>query len=242
MTAPDLTQSLETPADRLAAIRRRLEMAARRGGRAPDAVALIAVSKTHPPEAVTALIDAGQRHFGENRVQEALVKFTPLKTAHPSLVLHLIGPLQTNKTREAVGLFDVIHSLDRPSLADALAKERARIGHLPRLLLQVNTGEEAQKSGVAPQDVAAFLSDVCAPRGLQVDGLMCIPPAEEAAGPHFALLAKLAARHGLPYLSMGMSADFELAAALGATHVRVGSALFGARPAAKDRANPSSSE
>jgi pyridoxal phosphate enzyme (YggS family) len=175
------------------------------------------------------VLDAGQRVFGENRVQEAQGKWPALRAQWPDIELHLIGPLQSNKAREAVALFDVIHTVDRPSIAEALAKEIARQARKPRLLVQVNTGEEAQKAGVAPQDADAFLAACRTSHGLTIAGLMCIPPAEQSPGPHFALLAKIAKRNGLPLLSMGMSADFETAIEVGATHVRVGSAIFGAR-------------
>jgi pyridoxal phosphate enzyme (YggS family) len=200
-----------------------------RGGRPRHAARLIAVTKTYGSELIRPLLAAGHREFGENRVQEALVKYPDLRREFPDLVLHLIGPLQSNKTREAVELFDVIQTLDRPKLAEALAAERARGAKLPRLLVQVNTGEEPQKAGLAPRDLEDFLTNVSKKLDLAVEGLMCIPPAGEPPGPHFALLAKLAKTHGLPVLSMGMSGDFETAAALGATHVRVGSAIFGTR-------------
>ncbi|MBV9990148.1 MAG: YggS family pyridoxal phosphate-dependent enzyme [Alphaproteobacteria bacterium] len=209
-------------AENLAAILARID-AARKGAIAPaPSTRLIAVSKTHGPERIRALLEAGHRVFGENRVQEAQGKWPALKCEFPDTELHLIGPLQTNKVRDAVALFDVIHTLDRPKLADALrAAERK-----PDLLIQVNTGEEPQKAGVAPLEAAGF---IVATKGLPVKGLMCIPPAGIAPAPHFALLAKLAREHGLPWLSMGMSADFEIAIRFGATHVRVGSALFGER-------------
>jgi pyridoxal phosphate enzyme (YggS family) len=179
---------------------------------------------------------AGQRLFGENRVQEAQGKFAALKADWPDLELHLIGPLQTNKVREAMALFDCIQTLDRARLADAIAAEGARGTHCPRLFVQVNTGEEAQKAGVGPREAGALIGYAREQLKLPVEGLMCIPPLGDDAAPHFALLKKLAGEHGLPFLSMGMSADFELAVKFGATHVRVGSALFGARPPAQDRA------
>jgi PLP dependent protein len=215
---------------RLAEIRAAVARAARDCGRDPAAVTLVAVSKTFPAEAVEPVLAAGQRVFGENYVQEARAKWEPLRARVPDVELHLIGPLQSNKAREAVALFDVIHSLDRSSLAQALAKEIARAGRAPRLLVQVNTGEEPQKGGVPPAEADAFLA-ACRERwGLVVEGLMGIPPADEPPSPHFALLGEIAARNGLKTLSMGMSADFEAAIQLGATHVRIGSAIFGARP------------
>ncbi len=202
---------------------------ARDMGRDPADVTLVAVSKTMPDEAIAPVLAAGHRVFGENYVQEAKGKWPDLRERYPGVELHLIGPLQSNKAREAVALFDVIHTLDRPSLAAALAKEIARAGRAPRLLIQVNTGEEAQKGGVAPGEADAFIRACREEHGLGLDGLMCIPPADDPPSPHFALLATIARRHGLPVLSMGMSADYEAAIQLGATHVRVGSAIFGAR-------------
>jgi pyridoxal phosphate enzyme (YggS family) len=190
---------------------------------------LVAVSKTFGIDDVRPLIDAGQRVFGENRVQEAKTKWPPLKREFPDLVLHLIGPLQTNKVREAVELFDAVHSLDRPKLAHALRAELDRSPRRPVLFVQVNTGEEQQKAGVAPREATDFIALCREELRLPVQGLMCIPPAGEAPAPHFALLAELARAHGLPLLSIGMSADFEAAIRYGATHVRVGSAIFGAR-------------
>jgi len=192
---------------------------------------LVAVSKTVPETGIREALDAGQRLFGENRVQEAQAKFPALKGAFADLELHLIGPLQTNKVKEAVGLFDVIQTLDRVKLADALAAERDKSGHCPRLFIQVNTGEEPQKAGVLPRQVAELIA-YARKLELPLEGLMCIPPAEDDAAPHFAFLAKLARDHGLSHLSMGMSGDFELAVKFGATHVRVGTAIFGNRPAA----------
>lgn len=203
--------------------------AARKAAIAPaPATHLVAVSKTVPQEGIREALDAGQRLFGENRVQEAQSKFPQLKGEFPGLELHLIGPLQTNKVKEAAALFDVIQSLDRTKLADALAAEREKSGKCPRLFLQVNTGEEPQKAGVVPQEAAALIAHV---RRLELPlaGLMCIPPADDDAAPHFAFLAKLARDHGLSELSMGMSGDFELAVRFGATHVRVGTAIFGTR-------------
>ena len=194
-------------------------------------MALVAVSKTHPAEAVAEAIAAGQHVFGENRVQEAAAKFPALRAIHPALRLHIIGGLQTNKARDAVRVADVIESLDRPRLADAIEDAAQREGRLPRLLVQVNTGDEAQKSGVALPEADAFITACRTRFGASLTGLMCIPPAEGDPAPHFALLAAMAARHGLPDVSMGMSGDFEVAIAQGATLVRVGSAIFGQRPA-----------
>jgi len=210
-------------------VREAIRRAASDYDRDPSSITLVAVSKTFPAEAVEPVLAAGHRVFGENYVQEAKAKWPRLRERYPDVELHMIGPLQSNKAREAVELFDAIHTLDRPSLAEALAKEIARQGKAPRLLVQVNTGEEPQKGGVAPGEVDAFL-DACRSRwGLSVEGLMCIPPAEDPPSPHFALLNTLAQRHGLKVLSMGMSADFDAAIQLGATHVRVGSAIFGSR-------------
>jgi PLP dependent protein len=214
---------------RLQSVRGAIARAARDFGRDPASITLVAVSKTFPAEAVEPVLAAGQRVFGENYVQEAKAKWGPLRERYPDVELHLIGPLQSNKARDAVRLFDAIHTLDRPSLAEALAKEMAKAERRPRLLVQVNTGEEPQKGGVMPADADAFIA-ACRERwGLTLDGLMCIPPADEPPSPHFALLNKIAARNGLKTLSMGMSADFEAAIQLGATHVRVGSAIFGGR-------------
>ena len=192
-------------------------------------VTLVAVSKTHPAESVRQALAAGQRVFGENRVQEAKAKFPELRADFPDLVLHLIGPLQTNKVRDAVVLFDVIESLDRPKLAKVLAEEMARSGRRPSVLIQVNTGREPQKAGIDPDQVAAMVGLCRDQFALPLVGLMCIPPADEDPTPHFRLLAELAARHGLGVVSMGMSGDFEQAIVAGATHVRVGSAIFGHR-------------
>ncbi len=215
--------------ERLEAVRAAIVRAARDFRRDPQTITLIAVSKTFPVEAIEPVLADGQRVFGENYVQEAKAKWSVLRERYPDVELHLIGPLQSNKAREAVQLFDAIHSLDRPSLAQALAKEIAKAGRAPRLLVQVNTGEEPQKGGVLPMDADAFLARCRSEWGLTVGGLMCIPPADEPPSPHFALLAKIAKRNGLGILSMGMSADFEAAIQLGATHVRVGTAIFGAR-------------
>jgi len=203
--------------------------AARKAAIAPaPATRLVAVSKTVDEAGIREAIAAGQRMFGENRVQEAQAKFPQLKTDHPDLELHLIGPLQTNKVKEAVALFNVIQTLDRDRLADVLAGERDKAGRCPRLFLQVNTGEEEQKAGVLPRDARALLEHA-RKLDLPVEGLMCIPPVEDDAAPHFALLLKMARDFGLTQLSMGMSGDFELAVKFGATHVRVGTAIFGAR-------------
>jgi pyridoxal phosphate enzyme (YggS family) len=223
------TAVLSTAAERLAAVRAEIASACVRARRDTAAVTLVAISKTHQAEAIEPVIVAGQRVFGENRVQEAKAKWPELKARHPGIELHLVGSLQSNKAREAVALFDAIHSLDRPSLAEALAKEIAKQGRHPTLFVEVNTGAEPQKAGVLPEEADAFLA-ACRERwGLTISGLMCIPPAEEPPAPHFALTAKIARRNGLALLSMGMSADFAQAIELGATHVRVGTAIFGAR-------------
>jgi pyridoxal phosphate enzyme (YggS family) len=213
----------------LAAVRGRMDGAARAAGRAPAAVTLVAVSKTNPIGVVRAALAAGQRVFGENRVQEALEKFPELRREFPDLVLHLIGPLQTNKVRDAVAHFDVIETLDRPRLAEALAREMARSGQRPPCLIEVNTGEEPQKAGILPAAADAFIVDCSDRLGLPIVGLMCVPPHDEEPALHFALLREIARRHSLHQLSMGMSADFETAIRFGATHVRVGTAIFGAR-------------
>jgi pyridoxal phosphate enzyme (YggS family) len=210
-------------------VRAAIARAARDSGRDPQDVTLVAVCKTFPADAIEPVLAAGERAFAENYVKEAKAKWPALRERYPDVELHLIGPLQSNKARDAVALFDAIHTLDRPSLAEALAKEIARAGRGPRLLVQVNTGEEPQKGGVAPQDADAFLEACRARYGLAVEGLMCIPPERDPPSPHFALLAKIARRNRLKTLSMGMSADFEAAIQLGATHVRIGSAIFGAR-------------
>ena len=209
-------------------IRTLIGRAERDFARAPDSVTLVAVSKTYDADAIRPLIAAGQRVFGENRVQEAKAKWPGLLAETSGLSLHLIGPLQSNKAREAVELFDVIETVDRPKIAEALAAEMKRVGRAPKLYIQVNTGAEEQKAGVLPQEADAFIAD-CRALGLTIEGLMCIPPVDEQASPHFALLSVIAERNGITTLSMGMSADFELAIQLGATHVRVGSAIFGAR-------------
>jgi pyridoxal phosphate enzyme (YggS family) len=215
--------------ERLATVKREIAQACHEAGRDPASVALIAVSKTFPGEAIAPVIVAGQRVFGENRVQEAKSKWPALREAHPGVELHLIGPLQSNKAKEAVALFDAIHSVDRASIAEALAKEIGKQGRHPLLFVEINTGAEPQKAGVLPQDADSFIRDCHEKHGLTVSGLMCIPPFDEAPGPHFALTAKVAARNGLKLLSMGMSTDFVSAIAFGATHVRVGTAIFGDR-------------
>jgi hypothetical protein len=192
-------------------------------------VTLIAVSKTFEAEAITPIIEAGQRVFGENRVQEAKAKWPGLMSSHPGIALHLIGPLQSNKAKEAVALFDAIHSVDRPSICEALAKEINSQQRRPELFVQLNTGEEPQKAGVSPAEADDFIAACRDKYGLSISGLMCIPPVDDAPAPHFALTAKIAARSGLSKLSMGMSADFAIAIQFGATHVRVGSAIFGHR-------------
>jgi pyridoxal phosphate enzyme (YggS family) len=209
--APDIAQ-------RIAAIRARA-----------GAATLIAVAKTFGADAVQATLDAGQRVFGENRVQEAMAKYPALRARHPDLELHLIGPLQTNKVKEALATFDAIHTVDRPKLAGALAAEIARTGKRPMLFVQVNTGAEPQKAGVLPEAADAFIAECREVHGLTLAGLMCIPPVADVPAPHFAFLAEIAKRNGLSGLSMGMSGDFEAAVALGATHIRVGSAIFGTR-------------
>ena len=215
--------------DHLAEVSRRIAEAAKAAGRSPADVTLVAVSKTHGADRVRELLGAGHRTFGENRVQEAEEKFPALKAEYPDLELHLIGPLQTNKAREAVALFDVIQSVDRERLAVTLAKEMERAGKRPACFIQVNTGEEPQKAGVLPADIDAFVASCRDTHKLPVVGLMCIPPVDEEPALHFALLAKMAARLGLAKVSMGMSSDYETAVRTGATHVRVGTALFGAR-------------
>jgi hypothetical protein len=220
--------SLPSPADRLATVRQAIDRAARLARRAPEEVTLIAISKTHPAEAILPLIEAGQRVFGENRVQEAQDKWPARREAHPDVRLHLVGRLQSNKAEDAVSLFDAIHSVDRPSLVAALGKAMERTGRRPDCFLQVNVGEEPQKGGCAPDELPALLEAARA-AGLPVAGLMCIPPEGVEAAPYFALLAATARRHGLTGLSMGMSGDYETAVMIGATHVRVGTALFGER-------------
>jgi hypothetical protein len=222
---PDLDAPFDASAAR-ASILERIAAAARAAGRDPAEVSLTAVSKLQPEPRVAAVLAAGQRVFGENRVQEALARW---KDRRDAVELRLIGPLQTNKAREAVGFFDVIETLDRPKLAQTLAGEAQRAGRCPRLYVEINTGEEPQKAGALPGDADAFIARCRSEFGLALEGLMCIPPAGEPPGPHFALTAKIAARNGLSKLSMGMSADFETAIRFGATSVRVGTALFGER-------------
>lgn len=215
---------------RLNKVRAAVVGAAEAAGRTPDEVTLVAVSKAQPIERVQAALNAGQRIFGENYVQPALARWPALKADYPDIQLHMIGPIQTNKAKEVIGLFDVIETIDREKLARALAKEMERQGRRPACLIQVNTGEEPQKAGIWPADVDAFVQLCCKDLALPVIGLMCIPPVDDEPAMHFALLAKIAARNGLQVLSMGMSADFEVGVQFGATHVRVGSAIFGARP------------
>lgn len=213
----------------IVAVRQEIARACRDAGRDPATVTVVAVSKTFGTDAIEPVIAAGQRVFGENRVQEAKAKWPPLLARHGGLELHLVGPLQSNKAKDAVALFDAIHSVDRDSLAAALAKEAVRQGRRPLLFVEVNTGAEPQKAGVLPQDADAFIA-ACRDRyGLAISGLMCIPPVQDAPAPHFALTAQIARRNGLTLLSMGMSADFQTAIAFGATHVRIGTAIFGAR-------------
>jgi pyridoxal phosphate enzyme (YggS family) len=214
---------------RLRLVQEEIVLAAEAAGRDPQSVNLIAVTKTVPASVIEEAIGAGQSCFGENRVQEAASKWSPLRERHPDIELHLIGPLQSNKVREAVHLFDVIEIVDRPKLARALAEEMAQSGKRPRLFVQVNTGEEPQKAGVLPHETEAFVTLCRETFGLTIDGLMCIPPLEEEPAMHFALLAKIAERLSLKELSMGMSGDFARAIAFGATYVRVGAAIFGAR-------------
>ena len=216
-------------AARLQAVRAGIARACADMERDPAAVHLVCVSKTFGAEEIAATLDEGQRIFGENRVQEAQGKWPQLRAQHPDVELHLIGPLQSNKAAEAVALFDVIETVDRPRIAAVLADQMARQGRRPRLLVQVNTGGEAQKAGVPPREADALIAHCRGDLRLEIAGLMCIPPASEQASPHFALLHQIARRNGLAELSMGMSADYELAIQLGATHVRIGSAIFGSR-------------
>jgi pyridoxal phosphate enzyme (YggS family) len=216
---------------RIAEISDRIKQAALAASRSADSITLVAVSKVQPDDRIEDALTAGLRVFGENRVQEAQGRWATRRAIYPDLKLHLIGPLQSNKVEDAMALFDVIETVDRPKLVETLAKLAGAGNKLPKLLVQVNTGEEEQKAGVAPRDLPALLN-LCAAHGLPIEGLMCIPPENEEPAMHFALLAKLAQRHGLGVLSMGMSGDFEAAIKFGATHVRVGSALFGTRVSA----------
>jgi pyridoxal phosphate enzyme (YggS family) len=216
-------------AENLARIRQLIARAEADFGRPPGSTQLIAVSKTFPAEAILPVLEAGQRVFGENYVQEAKAKWPDLRGRYPDVELHMIGPLQSNKADDAVRLFDAIHTLDRESLAKELAKSIAKIGRVPRLFVQVNTGLEPQKGGVDPREAAGFVQRCRDAHGLAIEGLMCIPPADQPPSPHFALIVKIARELGLGGLSMGMSADFEAAIQLGATHIRVGSAIFGGR-------------
>lgn len=228
MTA-DTTPAAGAIAEALAAVRRDIAEAAADCGRDPMSVHLVAVSKTHGEDAVRAALAAGQTVFGENKVQEAKAKFAGLRAEFPDLRLHMVGPLQTNKVKDAVATFDVIESLDRPKLAQALADEIAAAGRRPELLVQINTGEEPQKAGALPLEADAFIDDCVKRLGLPITGLMCVPPVDEEPAMHFALLREIAARHNLHKLSMGMSGDFPTAIRFGATHVRIGTAIFGAR-------------
>src|SRR5664279_6650448 len=223
--------SLMTPhsPNGLANVEQEITRACMEARRDRASVTLIAVSKTFAADAIVPVIEAGQRVFGENRVQEAKAKWPGLMSSYPGLVLHLIGPLQSNKAKEAVALFDAIHSVDRPSICEALAKEINAQERRPELFVQINTGEEPQKAGVAATEADGFIASCREKYGLPISGLMCIPPVDDAPAPHFALTAKIAARNGLKNLSMGMSADFAIAIQFGATHVRVGSAIFGHR-------------
>jgi len=229
MNEIEATLDAMSEAERLAAVEQRIAQAAEAVGRKPDEVKLVAVGKTFEASAIEPLIEAGQRRFGENRVQEALAKWPKLRAKYLDLELHLIGPLQSNKVADAIALFDVIETIDREKIARAIAKEIERTGRQIRLFVQVNTGEEPQKSGIAPLDTEAFVTFCRDQLGLPIEGLMCIPPLDEEPALHFALLAKLAEQSGLAELSMGMSADFVTAIGFGATHVRIGTALFGPR-------------
>ncbi|MGQ4274300.1 YggS family pyridoxal phosphate-dependent enzyme [Terrihabitans sp. B22-R8] len=229
---------METAAERVGAVRTNLAQAVVQSGRDEEACGLVVVSKTFDADAVAEVLGLGERVFGENRVQEAAGKWPQLRARYADIELHLIGPLQSNKVREAVELFDVIQSVDRPKIAQALAAEMERQQKRPKLFVQVNTGAEPQKAGVLPEDVDAFVQMCRDDLKLSVAGLMCIPPVEENPAPHFALLEKIARRNGLTELSMGMSGDYEIAARFGATCVRVGSAIFGARPPLPDVSGP----
>jgi PLP dependent protein len=229
-----MTATLASAPARLADVAARISAAAHMAGRDPVSVHLVAVTKTFAADAIAPVLDAGHRIFGENRVQEAKAKWPALRERYSDIELHLIGPLQSNKAKEAVQLFDAIHSIDRPKIAEAIAQETARQGKRLQLFIQVNTGEEPQKAGVMPRETANLLRVCREELELDVAGLMCIPPLDEEAGVHFAFLAKIARELGLSQLSMGMSADFETAIAFGATHVRVGSLIFGERPTDPD--------
>jgi pyridoxal phosphate enzyme (YggS family) len=229
MAPPEFSPISPHSPNGFAAVEQEIARACRQARRDRSSVTLIAVSKTFAAETIVPVIAAGQRVFGENRVQEAKAKWPALISGYPDIGLHLIGPLQSNKAREAVGLFDAIHSLDRPSICEALAKEINSQKRRPELFVQLNTGEEPQKAGIAPGEADAFIANCRDKYGLVISGLMCIPPVDEAPAPHFALTAKIAARNALKNLSMGMSADFAIAIPFGATHVRVGSAIFGHR-------------
>lgn len=228
MTTPNPAAPAD-PAAALAKVRANIDAAARKVGRDPASVTLIAVSKTFDAPAIMPVLDAGQRQFGENRVQEAKAKWPELRARYPGVELHLIGPLQSNKAREAVELFDVIHTIDRPKIAKAIADEQTRAGKRLKLFIEVNTGEEPQKAGILPLETKDFLAYCQVDLSLEIAGLMCIPPVDEEAAVHFAFLSKLARDLALNELSMGMSADYEAAIEFGATHVRVGSAIFGTR-------------
>ena len=221
-------QAAQLPAG-LSAVEQEIARACKEARRDRSSVTLVAVSKTFDADVITPVIEAGQRVFGENRVQEAKAKWPPLVSAYPGIELHLIGPLQSNKAKDAVALFDAIHSVDRASLCEALAREFKSQERRPQLFVQVNTGEEPQKAGVSPAEADSFIAGCREKYHLPISGLMCIPPVNDPPAPHFALTAKIAARNGLKNLSMGMSADFAVAIALGATHVRIGSAIFGKR-------------
>ena len=230
--ADPVSETLIDPVANLAAVNAELKAGLVEAGRESTPPVIIAVSKTFDETRIMPVLEAGHRVFGENRVQEAAAKWPALKERYGDVELHLIGPLQSNKAREAVALFDVIETVDRPKIAKALASEIEKQGRKPRLLVQVNTGEEPQKAGVAPPETDAFVAECRDRYGLAIDGLMCIPPVGEDPAPHFALLSKIAARNALPTVSMGMSADYVIASQLGATHVRIGSAIFGARKSA----------
>jgi len=229
MTAMDVGVEQGNAPSRLKGVLQDIAQACVKARRDPAEVTLVAVSKTFGADAIAPVLAAGQRVFGENRVQEAMAKWPALKADYPATELHLVGPLQSNKAKEAVALFDAIHAVDRPSLCEALAREIVKQGRTPLLFAEINTGGEPQKSGVQPQDADAFLARCRDTHGLSIAGLMCLPPMGEPPAPHFALTAKIARRNGLRLLSMGMSADFALAIGFGATHVRVGTAIFGGR-------------